>query len=290
MEQLQKMRYFSGMESWKHILCGVLFAAFGLASAPVAVGQSVISTGESFIRGSLLAGRTQPDGSRMAGLMLDVAPQWKTYWRSPGSAGVPPPFDWSRSRNVESIEVFWPRPKFFESYGLSTIGYSGRVVFPLRLVPKDPSAPMELGLDVAIGVCRDICVLEETALALHIAPGSADIDAGLVAAAEAKVPRPGAEQGLIEASCRIAGTGAKRRFDAVLDFGRQLDDPAVILEGPALSWFSDIEVTTQDDRILVSAKMSLLDDSVWVERSQVRMTVLAGSLAADIQGCTGLAG
>ena len=34
-------------------------------------------------------------GTRMVALHLRLAPEWKTYWRSPGEAGIPPEFDWS---------------------------------------------------------------------------------------------------------------------------------------------------------------------------------------------------
>jgi DsbC/DsbD-like thiol-disulfide interchange protein len=261
-----------------------------IAAPGPGAAQSVVSTGESFIHATLVAGRAEADGSRMAGLVLDVAPQWKTYWRNPGAAGIPPSFDWTGSRNLKSAEVLWPRPAYFDSFGLTTIGYSGRVVFPVRIVPEAAGQPVELALDLALGVCREICVLEEAKLALRIDGAAPEEEAAEIAAAEATVPRPGSELGLTEASCRITGTGKKRDFDATLDFGRALQGASVILEGPDLAWFQSVETTSQGDSLRVTAKLSLLDESIWVNRSQVRMTVLADGLAADIQGCTAPAG
>ena len=60
---------------------------------------------------------------------------WKTYWRMPGDAGIPPQFDWSGSQNVKSVEVLWPAPQRFIDSGGETVGYKDRVVFPLRIVP-----------------------------------------------------------------------------------------------------------------------------------------------------------
>jgi len=261
-----------------------------LAAPPQGKAQSVVSTGESFIHATLISGRAEPDGSRMAGLVVDVAPEWKTYWRNPGAAGVPPRFDWSGSRNLKSVEVLWPRPTYYESFGLTTIGYSGRVVFPVHLIPEVPGQPIEVALDLALGVCREICVLEQTELALEIGAAAPVEGAEWIAAAEATVPRPGAELGLNEASCRIAGVGRKRDFEATLDFGRALQGASVILEGPDLAWFQSVETTSKDSRLNVTAQLSLLDESVWIDRSQVRMTVLADGLAADIRGCTAPAG
>ncbi len=254
--------------------------------------QAVIATGESFVQVSLLPGRAEAGGVRVVGLVLDIKPGWKTYWRDPGGVGIPPRFDWSRSRNLGAVEVLWPRPYFFESFGLTTVGYSGQVVFPVRLVPEQQGRAIEVELDLALGVCREICVLQESAVQARIEPGAPDVGAALVAIAEAAVPRPGTEMGLIGATCRISGTGKKRRFDAVLDFARVLEDPVVILEGPDLTWFTDAETTTElgSSGLRVRATLSLLDEGVWIDRSQVRMTVLAGDFAADIQGCTAPAG
>ncbi|MEE8453807.1 MAG: hypothetical protein V3R90_03430, partial [Limibaculum sp.] len=70
-----------------------------------------------------------------------------------------------------------------------------------------------------------------------------------------------------------------------------LQDPVVILEGPDLTWFTGVETTTESGtesagRVHVGATLSLLDETIWINRSQIRMTVLAGDFAADIQGCT----
>ena len=113
---------------WIRNLRDTLIAVVALSAAAAAPGigaaQSVVSTGQSFVSGRIIPGSRQDDGSRLAGLRLTLARGWKTYWRSPGEAGVPPSFDWSRSENVAGVEVLWPRPKFFDSFGLTTIGYA----------------------------------------------------------------------------------------------------------------------------------------------------------------------
>ncbi|HUS53875.1 MAG TPA: protein-disulfide reductase DsbD domain-containing protein [Thermohalobaculum sp.] len=256
------------------------------------LSQAVVSTGESFVQVSLLPGRAEPDGARMIGLVVDIAPHWKTYWRNPGAAGIPPQFDWSKSRNLGSAEVFWPRPGFFDSFGLTTLGYSGQVVFPVRLVPSEPGQAIEIDLGLALGVCRDICVLEETAVQARIEPGAPDSGGAALAVAERAVPRSGTDQGMVTATCRISGAGKKRLFDAELEFAGALTDPVVILEGPDMIWFTGVETaaTPGTGRLQVAAGLSLLDETVWIDRSQVRMTVLAGDFAADIKGCIAPAG
>lgn len=266
-----------------------LGAAAGGGSA---AAQAIVSAGESFLAVTLLPGRSESDGSRMAALVVDVAPEWKTYWRNPGEAGIPPRFDWTRSANLRDAEIFWPRPHAFESFGITTLGYSGRVVFPVRLKPEKPDEPMEIDLGLSLGVCNEICVLEEARVLGRILPGEAETGADLVAAAEATVPMPGRQSGLTRATCRISGAGAKRHFDAELDFDRAVEAPMVVLEGPETAWFSQIVTTAGasgaagGSRITVEAAMSLVDGSAWVDRSEVRLTVLGDEFAADVMGCT----
>ncbi len=265
---------------------------FGAVAAGSSAGsQALVSQGESFLNVTLLPGRAEADGSRVAALIVDLAPNWKTYWRNPGEAGIPPRFDWTQSINIRDAEILWPRPHAFESFGVTTLGYSGRVVFPVRLKPANRDKPMEIDLGLALGVCNEICVLEETRVVGRIVPGEAETGADLVVTAEASVPLPGAETGLTRAICRISGAGTKRRFDAELDFDRAVGAPRVVLEGPESAWFSQI-VTTADavdpsggSRITVAATMSFLDGAAWVDRSDLRLTVLGDDFAADVKGC-----
>jgi len=288
--------------SRKGIAAGWRLLAAALVLAPVlgagfAHAQSLVSTGQSVVHVSLLPGHAESDGSRMAGLLVEIAPHWKTYWRYPGAAGVPPRLDWSGSHNLASARVLWPRPSVFDSFGMTTLGYSGKVVLPVRLVPEHADQPIDVDLAAELGVCHDICLMEQTTVQARIAPDAPDDGGALIAAAEATVPRPGAEQGLVGVTCRVSGAGTERRFDAVLDFARPLQNPMVVLEGPPdLGWFSSVETRPvpgerpESSRLEVAANLSLLDGSAWINRSDVRMTVLAGSFAADVQGCAAPAG
>jgi DsbC/DsbD-like thiol-disulfide interchange protein len=76
------------------------------------------------------------NGGHMAAVELQLAPGWKTYWRSPGDAGIPPSFDWSGSENVKSVRLHWPAPEVFEANGMQTIGYHERLVLPVEITPR----------------------------------------------------------------------------------------------------------------------------------------------------------
>ena len=98
------------------------------------------------------------DGSRKIGLEIELEPGWKTYWREPGDAGVPPYFDHSASANVAALDIDWPAPhRFVDGSGMS-IGYKNTVVLPITVKPESTALPVLLSLSVEYGVCREICV------------------------------------------------------------------------------------------------------------------------------------
>ncbi len=107
-----------------------------------------------------------------AGLSLDLAPGWKTYWRSPGEVGLPPEIDWSGSTNLASAELLYPAPQRFRAFGIENFGYDDTVTFPLRLTLTDPGAPVALRATVSLLVCADICVPATFDLALDLAAGT----------------------------------------------------------------------------------------------------------------------
>lgn len=266
-------------------MAALAFVSF-LDSGPKATAQAVISTGQSFVQGRLLSGTRQEDGTRLAGLRLSMESGWKTYWRSPGEAGIPPQFDWSKSSNVAAVEILWPRPSIFQSFGMETIGYEDRVVLPLRITPKDPGAVMFLALTANLGVCREMCVLERFDVSQIVAPETRPAGARQIDRAMADVPGSAVDLGLQLAECQITGQGKKRRLSMDIHFSRNLDNPQIMLEGGAGVWLSRIEAEQNDPGLLtVSADLGLIDGVSWVNRSDIRTTVLADDFAADVQGC-----
>lgn len=135
----------------------------------------------------------------LAGLEIEMAPGWKTYWRNPGDAGgVPPSIAFEKSHNVASATVELPAPKrFAEAYG-STIGYANRVLFPIRVEVADAERPSRLTLTAYLGICEEICVPVDFELSLGLdgRAGRATTHLPALTAALARVPRD--ESGPVE--------------------------------------------------------------------------------------------
>jgi len=115
------------------------------------------------------------NGTMLVGLEIDLPPGYKTYWRVPGEAGLPPQFDMSGSRGISSHEALWPMPQIDQSTGYLDFVYTGRVVLPVLLTLDDPAAAW-FQLGVFLGICTDICMPAEAQfdLALDIDPDRAN--------------------------------------------------------------------------------------------------------------------
>ena len=137
----------------------------------------------------LIAGSASAGSAALrAGVEVKLASGWKTYWRYPGDAGVPPRFDFSRSQNVASVDVAWPAPRRFSDPGGDVIGYKGDVILPLRVKPANPAEPVVLDLKLDYAICEKLCVPVEASARLALPGGAGEADT-VLAAAEQRVPR-----------------------------------------------------------------------------------------------------
>ena len=210
----------------------LLLAALGLPMVSSIVGAETAP----HYSARLIGGETAK-GSWRAGLDITLGEGWKTYWRLPGDAGVPPEFDWLRSRNVKSVTVLWPAPKRFMDQGGETIGYKDRVVFPLDVSAIEAEQPIELALDAFLGVCEVVCIPVKLDLAL-VQSQPTPADASLIAAFAARVPQK------VDAQSRFRVTGTalvetQGKFDLALrlagqGFDKDLD---IFVEGSDFVYF-----------------------------------------------------
>lgn len=109
----------------------------------------------------------------IVGIHLTLDWGWKTYWRSPGDAGIPPGFRWTGSKNLKSATVLWPAPLRFADPAGNSIGYKGEVVLPVLLEPKDPAKPVDVKLQLDYAICKDICAPAESKMTLAVLPSTA---------------------------------------------------------------------------------------------------------------------
>ncbi len=248
-----------------------------------------LRAGDSFavpVTGEILGGWQQPDGTRIAAIKLTLAPGWKTYWRAPGDAGIPPAFDWSGSDNLRGVGITWPTPEVFQTAGMRTIGYSGEVVLPLALSPRKAGAPIALTVDLEMGVCSDICVPHRMQMSADLS-GSNSKPTPAIAAALAAQPLSEAEAGVRHASCTLRPTADGMEISARLDMASAGGAEVVIIEpGQPGMWMSETTVTRQGDSLTAVGEMIPgAGSTLALDRSAIRFTVLGTKHAVDIRGC-----
>jgi DsbC/DsbD-like thiol-disulfide interchange protein len=137
---------------------------------------------------SLLSGG-KVNGLWQAGIFIELEPDWKTYWRVPGDAGIPPQFDWSGSQNVQDVAVSLPVPARLEDASGEAIGYHGKVVFPVSVKPQNSGQQTRLKLNMFFAVCNGVCIPAKAQLDLAFDASSSN---PLLATWQQRVPVAGA--------------------------------------------------------------------------------------------------
>jgi DsbC/DsbD-like thiol-disulfide interchange protein len=252
----------------------LLLTALGLPAISIAAHAG---TGVSY-SARLIGGETERENWR-AGLDIVLDKGWKTYWRVPGDAGVPPQFDWSRSRNVKSVTMLWPAPRRFTAEGGETIGYEDRVVFPVDVVAKDRGQPIGLALDAFLGVCEKICIPVKLEMSL-VQSKPAPADASLIAAFAARVPRR------VDASSpfRVAQTSLIKtdgKFDLALGLeGQGFDkDLDIFVEGSDFAYFRSPRPLSEKGHVLL--RVDGLKDAQELKTRPLTLTMTAGDIRLE---------
>ena len=197
------------------------------------------------------------------GLQFILAPGWKTYWRSPGDAGLPVRVDWAGSANLAGADLAWPVPHRFTLFGLDTFGYQDEVVLPIAARPADPAKPLSLRLKVEYLVCEKICIPYSASLALDLpasAPAPSDF-AQIIDRYRSRVPGDGSAHGLRLLAATAEGSEAKPRLVVSVDSTLPLQQPDLIVEGPASLYFPAPRVAIDRDGHHVRLTVEVKRDS-----------------------------
>ncbi|EPX79441.1 protein-disulfide reductase DsbD family protein [Litoreibacter arenae] len=175
------------------ILASLIVIWLSAALSPVLAASSPAYQSERITARLITAENTvTPDaGTISAGLQIELADGWKTYWKAPGSVGYPPELDWSASANVGDTELLFPAPTRFEAFDIENYGYEKEVTFPVQLTLDQAGGTAVLNVSANVLVCAELCIPEMFDLSLTLLAGEGGIDtasAALIADAAAKVP------------------------------------------------------------------------------------------------------
>ena len=123
---------------------------------------------------------------------------WHIYWINPGDSGEPPRVTWQLPPGLTPEAMEWPAPRRLGAFRIVDFGYEDAVMLiaPIQAEISLPAQrPAQLGAEVRVLVCREVCIPGKVRLSLTLpiksqppAPDSRTRD--LFAAARKSLPRP----------------------------------------------------------------------------------------------------
>lgn len=259
-------------------ICALLAA---LVPLPVAGGPL-----DDALEVRILPGWRAADGRHVAALHFTLAPGWKTYWRAPGDAGVPPQFDWRGSDNLKGVQVTWPTPKPIDQGGVRTIGYTDELILPLYVAPARQGGAVRLSGRLDIGVCKDVCLPVTLDVAQDL-PASAGKPDPRIAAALADRPYSAREAGVGRVACSLSPIEDGLHLRAEIDLPQMgRSEFAVVETDNPQVWVSQGDTRRDGGRLITETDLYHVEGRAFaIDRNGLRITVLGGSQAVDIQGC-----
>jgi suppressor for copper-sensitivity B len=231
-----------------------------------------------------------------AGLHIRLDPHWKTYWRSPGDAGLPPALDWTGSDNLGTATLAYPAPHRFQLFGLETYGYETEVVFPLTLPVAQPGQPQHLALAATVLVCSDICIPASFHFALDLPAGPASPDpeaANLIDRYANTVPGDGSAAGLAigPVAATAAGPNGGLRIEATAR--EPFEAPDLFVEGVPGDAFAAPRITTSEGGRRLVAEIDRIqaaeDPPPALSGTPVVLTLVDGPRSVEAKATVGAA-
>jgi DsbC/DsbD-like thiol-disulfide interchange protein len=158
------------------------------------------------------------------GLHFQLEKGWHIYWVNPGDSGEPPRVTWQMPPGLSPGAIEWPAPQRLGSSSVVDFGYEDAVTLIVPVHPETNLAAQplaQLGAEIRVLVCREICVPGRTQLSLTLPirsqPPAPDVRTqDLFAAARREMPRPVPQNG------KFSVDDARDSFVLNANFGSQI--------------------------------------------------------------------
>ncbi|MAU40761.1 MAG: hypothetical protein CMF31_03980 [Kordiimonas sp.] len=213
------------------------------------------------------------------GWHVRLTPGWKTYWRSPGDAGLPPRWSWNEMSNVQEVELFWPTPEKYSIFGMETYVYTYEVVLPMTLRLDDVGRPTVLDLGIEYMVCKDICVPLQARHQLTVPPLAGtqinSDEAVLYAHYQSLLPR--VHDTNTQPFFKLRHVEAGKLRLSVTNNTPVQKETTVLIEGPEGVTFSVPQpAVTEGGRLFFDIYYQLDDETLTLNGQNVRLTYIPG--------------
>ena len=260
-----------------------------LVAAAPATAAGVSTSWEGFDEGQVRLISAQSaagsSGELRLGIEFKLNEGWKTYWRYAGEAGAAPRLDWSGSDNVAAVNVSWPAPIRFSTFGFDSFGYKDRVILPVSLRPKAPGEAVSVDLKIDYLACADICVPGQAHLRLPLNEGEAVASefAEAIKQYDSRVPTRGATAPFAVEGLAVAGDAGQQTLTLRLSAQEAMAEPDIVVEVAQPLSLGRPAVSLSDDRRTAEVSLKVFDGNSGksLAGQPVRLTVIEGRLASE---------
>lgn len=212
----------------------------------------------------------------LALLQIEPKPGWKTYWRDPGDAGMPPQLDFAGSTNLVLRSVSFPVPEIGQDDGGRFVGYHQPVSLIVEFAKPLADAPSTINLNAIVGICEKVCVPFVASFSVPLKPGQPESEEFMqLQLAQSTLPeKPGKDfeirnlhlsinEKLIEADVAIPNAQA----------------PQVAFVGPPGLRFGEVEIDAGADKI-AHIRIPIISEKAQAGRT-ITMLVKSGGRAIE---------
>lgn len=249
----------------RYVFVGI-FIVVGFVQAVSAAGTEW-QQHQDMLQTRLIAASSKlsPSGKLLLAWEAKLQPGWKTYWRSPGEAGLPVRIFAAEAEQ----EVKYPFPERFELFGLETFGYSKYVVLPFEL---DVEAQLtDVDVEVDFMVCKEICVPFRTSYHVNVpSPDDISIHDEKITKWLDKVPASMGKDGAgLEIKwAKVVGPVGRQKIIAEVEADNSLSNADILAEVNDMFHFG-------------KPKIKLLDDG---HSARFVLTAMTGKNPEDLRG------
>ena len=136
-------------------------AAAAVAFALTSITQAQPNTSVNLV---LSAAAARPGDTVLAGIVMESAPNWHTYWRNPGESGAATRIEWTLPSFITAGDIMWPPPEEHVAGGLTTYVYHGKtmLIVPLTVSSNATLGQCEVTAKVDWLECYEECVPGES--------------------------------------------------------------------------------------------------------------------------------
>jgi DsbC/DsbD-like thiol-disulfide interchange protein len=132
------------------------------------------------------------------GLHFQLEKGWHIYWVNPGDSGEPPRVKWQLPAGLTVGKMEWPTPRRLGTPSIVDFGYEDEIMLIAAIHAEGSltsQSPAQLGAEVKVLVCREICIPGTAQLSLTLPiksqPPAPDArTSNLFIAARNSLPRP----------------------------------------------------------------------------------------------------